>query len=136
MSRAELRREQREKKKDNRTYTLTARELEQLEQRIRKEEQQKAKQIILDKTNVLAEQILTMMLVIPTNVLVADYWQKSAKKRIPKFVDDCMSLYEAFTSGVVKMSEMVALTEEYAGIKLVQDEQFSMFAEKVGEHEK
>jgi hypothetical protein len=46
-----------------------------------------------------------------------------------------MSLYEAFTSGVVKMSEMVALTEEYAGIKLVQDEQFSMFAEKVGEHE-
>ena len=73
MSRAEIRREQREKKKDNKTYTLTARELEQLEQRIRKEEQQKAKQIILDKTNILAEQILTMMLVIPTNVLVADY---------------------------------------------------------------
>lgn len=77
-----------------------------------------------------------MMLVIPTNVLVEYYWQKSAKKRIPKFVEDCMSLYEAFTSGVVKMSEMVALTEEYAGIKLVQNEQFSMFAEKVGEHEK
>ena len=133
MSRAEIRREQREKKKENKTYTLTARELEQ---RIRREEQQKAKQVILDKTNILAEQILTMMLVIPTNVLVADYWQKSAKKRIPKFVDDCMSLYEAFTSGVVKMSEMVALTEEYAGIKLVKDEQFSMFAEKVGEHEK
>ena len=133
MSRAELRREQREKKKDNKTYTLTARELEQLEQRIRKEEQQKAKQIILDKTNVLAEQILTMMLVIPTNVLVADYWKKSAKKRIPKFVEDCMNLYEAFTSGIVKMSEMVALTEEYAGIKLVQDEQFSIFAERVGE---
>lgn len=102
--------------------------MEQLEQRIRREEQQKAKQVILDNTNALAEQILT-------NVLVSDYWQKSAKKRIPKFVDDCMSLYEAFTSGVVKMSEMVALTEEYAGIKLVQDEQFSMFAEKVGEHE-
>lgn len=133
MSRAELRREQREKKKDNKTYTLTARELEQLEQRIRKEEQQKAKQIVMEQTKGLAEQILTMMLVIPTNVLVADYWQKSAKKRVPKFVDDCMSLYKAFTSGTVKMSEMVALTEEYAGIKLVQDEQFSMFAERVGE---
>ena len=36
MSRAELRREQREKKKDNKAYTLTARELEQVEQRIRK----------------------------------------------------------------------------------------------------
>lgn len=122
MSRAELRREQREKKKDNRTYTLTARELEQLEQRIRKEEQQKAKQIILDKTNVLAEQILTMMLVIPTNVLVADYWQKSAKKRIPKFVEDCISLYKAWEQGVVDMTEMQKLTEEYAGIKLVKDE--------------
>ena len=52
---------------------------------------------------------------------------------ISKFVEDCMSLYEAFTSGTVKMSEMVALIEEYAGIKLVHDEQFSMFAEKVGE---
>lgn len=90
MSRAELRRKQREQKKDNKTYTLTARELEQLEQRIRREEQQKAKQVILDNTNALAEQILTMMLVIPTNVLVSDYWQKSAKKRIPKFVDDCI----------------------------------------------
>ena len=78
----------------------------------------------MDKTNVLAEQILIMMLVIPTNVLVADYWQKSAKKRIPKFVEECMNLYETFTSGVVKMSEMVALTEEYAGIKLVQDDSF------------
>lgn len=121
MSRAELRREQREKKKDNKTYTLTARQLEQLEQRIRKEEQQKAKQIILDKTNVLAEQILTMMLVIPTNVLVADYWQKSAKKRIPKFVEDCISLYKAWEQGVVDMTEMQKLTEEYAGIKLVKD---------------
>lgn len=35
MSRAEFRREQREKKKDNKTYTLTARELEQLEHRIK-----------------------------------------------------------------------------------------------------
>ena len=77
MSRAEFRREQREKKKDNKTYNLTARELEQLEQRIRKEEQQKAKQIILEQTKGLAEQILTMMLVIPTNVLVEYYWKKS-----------------------------------------------------------
>lgn len=136
MSRAELRRKQREQKKDNRTYTFTARELEQLEQRIRQEEQKKAKQMVLDKTKALANEILTMMLVIPTNVLIADYWQKSAKKRIPKFVDDCLNLYEAFTGGVVKMSEMIDLTEEYAGIKLIQEDgqgHCSVFAEKVGE---
>lgn len=136
MSRAELRRKQREQKKDNRTYTFTARELEQLEQRIRQEEQQKAKQMVLDKTKALANEILTMMLVIPTNVLIADYWKKSARKRIPKFVDDCLNLYEAFTGGAVKMSEMIDLTEEYAGIKLIQEDgqgNCSVFAEKVGE---
>lgn len=136
MSRAELRRKQREQKKDNRTYTFTARELEQLEQRIRQEEQKKAKQMVLDKTKVLANEILTMMLVIPTNVLIADYWKKSARKRIPKFVDDCLNLYGAFTGGVVKMSEMIDLTEEYAGIKLIQEDgqgNCSVFAEKVGE---
>lgn len=133
MSRAELRRKQKEQQKQNKTYTLTALELEQLEQRIRREEQQKAKQILLDKTKELANQILVMMLVIPTNVLINDYWQKTAKKRIPKFINDCMNLYEAFTGGVVKMSEMVELTEQYSNVKLIYDEQFSLFAEKVGE---
>ena len=122
MSRAELRREQREKKKDNKTYTLTARELEQLEQRIRKEEQQKAKQIILEQTKGLAEQILTMMLVIPTNVLVADYWQKSAKKRIPKFVDDCLSLYDAYNAGVLTLAELREDLWKWGGVKLEVDE--------------
>lgn len=136
MSRAELRRKQREEAKKTKTYTLTAYELEQLEQRIRKEEQQKAKKLVMERVNDIAEQIQTMMLVIPTNVLIADYWKKSAEKRIPKFVEDCINLYEAFLQGTVKMSEMAKLTEDYAGIKLIYDEQMYMFSEKVGEHGK
>ena len=31
--------------------------------------------------NELAEEILQMMLVIATNILISDYWQKTAKKR-------------------------------------------------------
>lgn len=61
-----------------------------------------------------------MMLVIPTNLLIEDYWKKSAKQRIPKFVEDCLSLYDAWTSGVVDMDEMVKMTEEYSGIKMVE----------------
>ena len=57
----------------------------------------------MERVNDIAEQIQTMMLVIPTNVLIADYWEKSAKKRIPKFVEDCINLYEAFLQGTVKM---------------------------------
>ena len=90
---------------------MTARELEQLEQRIRKEEQQKAKQIILEQTKGLAEQIVTMMLVIPTNVLVADYWQKSAKKRI------LVSERQNLRNRMIKSSVKTALRRVDAAVK-------------------
>lgn len=112
--RAEMRREMKQKEKENKTYTFTALELEQMQQRIRKEEQQKAKQ----RENEISEQIFKMMLVIPTNVLISVYWEKTAKKRIPCFVEDCLNLYESYTKGAVTMEEMQALTEEYAHIKL------------------
>ena len=60
-----------------------------------------------------------MILAIPTNVLISDFWQKSAKKKIPEFVDSCISLYDAWESGAVHIEEMVAYTEELSGTKLV-----------------
>lgn len=115
MSRAELRRQKREDVKKAKTFIMTAEELE----KIRMQEFNRAKKLLLDKNDDLAEQILQMMLVIPTNVLIADYWPKSAKQRIPEFVESCMSLYQAWEHGVVTMTEMQELTEEYAGIKLI-----------------
>ena len=115
MSRAELRRQKRENVKKAKTFIMTAEELE----KIRMQEFNRAKKLLLDKNDDLAEQILQMMLVIPTNVLIADYWPKSAKQRIPEFVEYCMSLYQAWEQGVVTMTEMQELTEEYAGIKLI-----------------
>lgn len=115
MSRAELRRQKRENVKKAKTFIMTAEELE----KIKMQEFNRAKKLLLDKNDDLAEQILQMMLVIPTNVLIADYWPKSAKQRIPEFVESCMSLYQAWEQGVVTMTEMQELTEEYAGIKLI-----------------
>lgn len=115
MSRAELRREKRENEKKSKTFVMTAEELD----KIRHQEFARAKKILMDKNDELAEEILQMMLVIPTNVLIADYWPKSAKQRIPEFVESCMSLYQAWEQGVVTMTEMQELTEEYAGIKLI-----------------
>ena len=92
MSRAELRRQKRENVKKAKTFIMTAEELE----KIRLQEFNRAKKLLLDKNDDLAEQILQMMLVIPTNVLIADYWPKSAKQRIPEFVESCMSLYQAW----------------------------------------
>ena len=82
MGRAELRREKRENEKKSRTFVMTAEELD----KIRRQEFARAKKILMDKNEELAAEILRMMLVIPTNVLIADYWQKTARKRIPEFV--------------------------------------------------
>lgn len=115
MSRAEIRRARREENKKKATFVMTEEEI----MKIRKQEYDRARKTIHDKSDQLAEEILKMMIVIPTNVLINDYWQKTAKKRIPQFVEDCMSLYQSWSEGTVSMEEMQNLTEEYAGIKLI-----------------
>lgn len=137
MTRAELRRQKREEKKEQKTYTFTAKELEDMQKTIRDREYARAKEILSKQTKNVAGDIFRMMLVVPTNVLVADYWEKSAKKRIPKFVNECMKLYNAIMDGTVKMSECVALTEEYSGIELADKGGIcEQLAEKVGERYK
>lgn len=116
MSRAEIRREQRERKKKRATFIMTEEEI----MKIRKQEYDRARKLIREKSDQVAEDILKMMIVIPTNVLINDYWQKTAKKRIPQFVEDCMSLYQSWSDGAVSMEEMQKLTEEYSGIKLIE----------------
>lgn len=115
MSRAEIRREQREQKKKKATFIMTEEEI----MKIRKQEYDRARKTIHEKSDQIAEDILKMMIVIPTNVLINDYWQKTAKKRIPQFVEDCLNLYKSWVEGNVSMEEMQNLTEEYAGIKLI-----------------
>lgn len=113
--RSEMRRLDRESRKNNATFVMTREELE----KIRRQEYDRARKTIKEKSDRIAEDILKMMIVIPTNVLINDYWEKTAKKRIPKFVEDCMSLYRSWSEGTVSMEEMQHLTEEYAGIKLI-----------------
>ena len=115
MTRAEMRRKEREKQNENKTFVMTKAELD----KIRNQEYEKARQVLLSKNHDLAEEIFKMMLVIPTNVLISDYWEKSAKKRIPQFVDDCLSLYESWQAGSLNMDDMISVTEKYAGITLV-----------------
>ena len=115
MSRAEIRRAWREENKKKATFVMTEEEI----MKIRKQEYDRARKTIHEKSDQIAEDILKMMIVIPTNVLINDYWQKTAKKRIPQFVEDCLSLYKSWVEGNVSMEEMQNLTEEYAGIKLI-----------------
>ena len=117
MTRAEIRRKEREKKKNKATFVMTYEELE----KIRKQEYEKAKKEYEKKNEEIAKTILKMMIVVPTNVLINDYWEKTARKRIPKFVEDCLSLYDSLSKGAVKIQELQDLTEEYAKIRLIDD---------------
>lgn len=62
------------------------------------------------------EKAFLYMLAIPLNVLVNDYWSKTAKRRAPKFIEDVISLYQSVEDGVVTEKELAGLLKEYAGI--------------------
>lgn len=65
-----------------------------------------------------AEQAFLTMLAIPLNVLVNDYWSKSAKKRAPKFINDVLGLFEAWEQGVVTNDDLKQLLKDYAGVSV------------------
>lgn len=111
MSRAE-KCDEKVKAENLKRVTITMEELK----RIKRLEAKKVKEILMMKNG----EVFKRMLIIATNVLIADFWPKSARKKIPEFVERCMSLYEAWKKGVVTMDEMQKLTEDYAGIKLVE----------------
>ena len=67
------------------------------------------------------EKAFLYMLAIPLNVLFNDYWQKSAKKKAPKFIEDVMSLYDAMQQGVVSDKQLADLLDELAGVKIDAD---------------
>lgn len=61
---------------------------------------------------------LTLMLALPLKVLKDKYWVKTAKKRLPKFLDKVLSLYDSWDRGVLTMEELKEDLWEYGGIKL------------------
>lgn len=64
------------------------------------------------------EKAFVDMLAVPCAVLAYDYWQKSAKKRIPEFIKEVVSLYESIQVGACTREEIVETFEELAGVKL------------------
>jgi hypothetical protein len=104
MSRAERRRIERETKKKTKVYTLTQEQIDQ----IKREAGDKA-----------IDTAFTLLLAIPLEVLIGEgYWEKTAKKRLPKFLDEVLSLYDSWEKGVLTLEDLKADLWEYGGIKL------------------
>ena len=103
MNRAEIRRQQKKNAKKNKIYHLTQAQID----KIKKEAVDEAIDVSF-----------ALMLAVPTNVLARCYWEKSAQKRIPQFLDECLSLYESIGTGTVGLSELIKDIEELGKLKM------------------
>ena len=61
---------------------------------------------------------LTLMLALPLKVLKDKYWVKTAKKRLPQFMEDVLSLYINWENGLLNLEDLKKDLWEYGGIKL------------------
>lgn len=103
MNRAEMRRAKRENNKKQKTYTLTQVQIDTIKQEAIKE---------------AVDRAFLLMLVIPVMVLHDKWWEKSAKKRCSKFVDQCLDLYDSFEKDYVTLEDLKQCLEEESGVKI------------------
>ena len=103
MNRSEFRRKAREKAKKDKVYTLTQGQIDKIK---------------ADAVNEAVDVSFALMLAVPTNVLARCYWEKSANKRIPNFLEECLSLYESIGTGTVLISELIADIEKVGKLKM------------------
>lgn len=64
------------------------------------------------------EKAFVDMLIVPCAVLAFDYWPKSAKKKMPDFIKQVVSLSESIQVGAVTREEIVQTFEELSGMQL------------------
>ena len=102
MNRAEIRRQAKIDSKKNRTYNMTKEQVDKL---------------TIDMVRRAVDVSIGMMIAIPLNILGREYWEKTADKRLPKFMDECMSMYESIEAGVLTLSELIEDTQSLATIK-------------------
>lgn len=65
-------------------------------------------------------QAFQLMLCISANVLGGMYWQKTAKKRVPEYIENVVELYDAIRCDAVSWGEIKEVAEQY-GFKFEND---------------
>ena len=116
MSRAEMRRQKRETEKSKTaTYNLTQAQLDAMIDAALGKRIDDAKQAAAEKA---MTQAVTLMLVLPLEVLMDHYWKKSYAKRIPEFTQYVLEYFEKWENGELGMDELKRDLWEYGGVKL------------------
>ena len=72
-----------------------------------------------EKVGIEKGMMLTLAVVL--NLLIEDYWKKTAPKRVPKLAEDVINLIDAVQCGVVEVEDCVAYVEQETGMKFNAD---------------
>ena len=116
MNRAEMRRQKRETEKSKTaTYNLTQAQLDAMIDAALGKRIDDAKQAATEKA---MTQAVTLMLVLPLEVLMDHYWKKSYAKRIPEFTQYVLEYFEKWENGELDMDDLKRDLWEYGGVKL------------------
>lgn len=67
------------------------------------------------------EKGMMLTLAVVLNLLIEDYWPKTAPQRVPKFAEDSINLIDAIQCGVVDVEDCVAYVEQETGMKFNAD---------------
>ena len=117
MNRAERRRQK--LGKSPAVYNLTK---EQLDNMVKQELDKLMEEKLKEAKEEAVNQAMILLLVLPLEVLMDHYWQKSYRQRLPKFVELVLDYYDLWQDGKLDMDELKADLWEYGGIKLMEGE--------------
>jgi hypothetical protein len=114
MNRAEERRWAREEAKKDVKYELTYAQIKAIEVNAIKRMEEK---LMRDTVNRAIAVSRSLMIAVTMNVLGHCYWEKSAKQRLPKLMEECNSLYDSIEAGAISINELIQDTAEMGNLK-------------------
>ena len=114
MGRAERRRLEKQKGKQVKTYNLTRSQLHNAVRQVTEEDLKRIKQEAMEDAINTA---MTLLLVLPMEVLMDHYWKKTYAKKIPEFTELVLQYYERWQNGELDMDEMKKDLWEYGGVR-------------------
>ena len=115
MNRAELRRAEREANKKKATYNLTQEQLDTMVHDAIKDKLAEVKEIA---TNEAINTAMILLLTLPLEVLMDNYWQKTYRQRIPKFTEQVLEYYAKWQNDELDIEKLKEDLWEYGGVKL------------------
>lgn len=99
------------KKEKVATYNFT-------EEQLRVYMEQHYKDFVQKEKEQMICEAMTLMLVLPLEVLMDHYWKKTYQKKIPEFVNYVLDYYSKWENGELNMDELQKDLWEYGGVRL------------------